>query len=99
MEMRMAHMVRGPSGEDNIHTRLRRVTGKDGRVHAVLAMNPVDLGRQLVRDCGRVELRGPRLGRSHRGGYSDHEPRDPVMATHPRSEPTFHRIYSNACLG
>src|SRR6266404_4202096 len=93
MEMRMAHMVRGPSGEDNVHTRLRRVTSKDGCVRAVLAMNPVDLVRQLVRDCGRVELRGRRLGRSHRDGYRDHERDDPVMPPHPRSEHAFLLIY------
>src|SRR5258706_8479093 len=93
MEMRMAHMMRGPSGEDNVHTRLRRVTGQDCRVRAVFAMNPVDLVWQLVRDCGRVELRGRRLGRSYRDGYCDHDRDDPVMPRHPRSEHTFLLIY------
>src|SRR6266566_4507222 len=32
MKMRMAHVMRGPSGQDDVHTGLRRVTGQDCRV-------------------------------------------------------------------
>src|SRR6266550_8857326 len=56
MEVWMAHMMRGPSCEDDVHSRLGWVASEDCRVCPVLPMNPVDLVRQFVRNCGRVEI-------------------------------------------
>src|SRR5258708_2802603 len=84
MKVWMAHMMRGPSGEEDVDTGLGRVTRQDCRVRLVLPMNPFDLVRQLVRYRGRVEIGGGGLGRSNCHGYRDCERDEPVKPAHPR---------------